>query len=435
VLRPANTRQVSDIVKICAKKKIIIVPQGGNTGLVGGATPYNKNSVVINLSRMNAIRSIDPQNFSMLADAGCMLAALQKAAQEKGLYFPLRMGSQESCTIGGNIAANAGGILTLRYGNTRDLVLGLEVVLPDGEIWNGLRSLRKDNTGYALKHLFIGSEGTLGIVTGAVLKLSPDPGVRESFFAATSDLPSAITLLSELRSAFGENVSAYELLSKNALNYTLNYNKAVTRPVDTDAPWYILGEITGGPKNEQLKTQLEDVLAACHIKNLILDATLAQNEQQRAMFWSLRECVSDAAQFQAGGSIKHDISVPVFKIPDFVRDALAVVEKIVPNVRPAIFGHAGDGNLHFDLTKPDKMPADEFVSKWPEIYHAVHDVVQNYNGSIAAEHGVGMFKAKEFVARKSPIDVQMMQALKHAIDPANIMNPGVIWPSAGGKGI
>jgi FAD/FMN-containing dehydrogenase len=426
VVRPSDTQQVSDIVKLCAVNNIPIVPQGGNTGLVGGSVPYDGKAIVLSLSRMNKIRQFNPDDFTMVVEAGCILEQIQNTAHDKNRYFPLSLGAQGSCQIGGNIATNAGGILTIRYGNCRDLVLGLEVVLPNGEIWDGMRSLRKDNTGYNLKHLFIGSEGTLGIITAAVLKVFSDPGLRETFFVATESLENVVALLPVLRDVFGENLLAYEMISREAMDCALEYNKASIEPLAVRAPWNLLIEISGGKNGESLRGQIEDVLASGFQKHLLNDATIAQNAEQARSFWMIRESISDAVQAKPGKSIKHDISVPIAAMPDFVRDAVAASRDIIPGVIAAIFGHAGDGNLHFDLVNGDELSVDDYRAKWKQVNKAVHDVVQKYNGSFAAEHGVGVFKVNELAARKSTIEMDLMRAVKQTIDPQNIMNPGKV---------
>lgn len=429
VLRPANTQEVAGIVTICAAHKIAIIPQGGNTGLVGGSIPYQDNAVVISLKRMNAILSVDADNATMTVQAGCILQTIQNAAQDKELYFPLALGAQGSCSIGGNIATNAGGILTIRYGNTRDLVLGLEVVLPDGRIWNGLRSLRKDNTGYNLKHLFIGSEGTLGIITAAVLKLYPDPGKRVTFFAAAESLDNVVAFLGHMRATFGDTIQAFELLSRRAVESILRYMPGATEPMESRAAWNILVEVTGSHDDTTLERRVEDCVANGFEQTLVIDAVIAQNEAQRRRFWEMRECVSDAAQAIKGGSIKHDVSVPIAALPAFVRDADQAVTSSLRDVLPVVFGHVGDGNLHYDLVISENGDTENFLSRWPEMNRDVHEVAQHYNGSFAAEHGVGHFKTREFMERKPAIDQDMMRRVKHAIDPQNIMNPNTIWVS------
>lgn len=438
VIRPDTTEQVAAIVTLCAAHNIAIVPQGGNTGLVGGSIPYAQNEIVINLSRMNRVRDIDPANFTMTVEAGCVLSVIQQTAQDHHRYFPLRLASEGSCQIGGNIASNAGGILTLRYGNTRDLVLGLEAVLPDGTIWNGLRRLRKDNSGYDLKQLFIGSEGTLGIITAAVLKLYPDPGRRETCFAALHSLDDVIPLLNMMRAEFGDALQAFELIAKRGLEFALRYNPQCRSPVSTDAQWYVLTEIASNTQNspqdgtqdgtqnsDTLRQALENMLGKALEQNHITDATIAQNDTQQQMFWTLRESVSDAQRY-VGASIKHDISVPVSAIPDFIHKATARVNEMIAGVRPVIFGHVGDGNLHFNLTQPEHADAQEFLARWDEINHHVHNIVQSYGGSIAAEHGVGTFKRDEIASRKSAVEMDLMRKIKQALDPHSLMNPNKV---------
>lgn len=423
VVLPADTGEVSAVVALCARYKIAITPQGGNTGLVGGSIAYDPDTITLNLSRMNAIRHIDPENFSITAEAGCVLQTVQHHAIAHDRFFPLSLASEGSCRMGGVIASNAGGILTMRYGNTRDLVLGLEVVLPDGSIWNGLRSLRKDNTGYDLKQLFIGSEGTLGIITAATLKIFADPGPRDTFFAATCDVRHAVTLLSQLRAQFGDALMAFELIARRGVEFACMYNPQCTDPLTTKAPWYILGEVAGF--SDGRRTDIENALAAAMESGLIGDATLAQNEQQRSMFWTLRESISDAQRY-VGGSIKHDISVPITAIADFIDEACTCVMGMISDARPVVFGHLGDGNLHFNISQPEDMQRDAFMAQWDNMTHAMHDIVMRYNGSFSAEHGIGTFKAGELQARRDLIEIRMMRAIKSAIDPDNRMNPGKI---------
>lgn len=427
VLLPADTQQVSELVKICAAHKIAIVPQGGNTGLVGGSIPYQDNAVVISLKRMNTIRMLDAEGETITVDAGCILQTIQNAAADQNMYFPLALGAQGSCSIGGNIATNAGGILTMRYGNMRDLVLGLEVVLPNGDIWNGLRGLRKDNSGYALKHVFIGSEGTLGIITGAVLKLYPDPGKRVTFFAAINELSQGVAFLDILRRHFGGNIQAYELLSQPAMNAIMRYMPTARQPFAEASPWSLLVEITDPHHDSDLMQHVEDCLAHAFEQHIIHDAVIAQNDTQRRQFWEMRECVSDAIQSSTGGSIKHDIAIAIADIPAFVRDANARVTAALSHIVPAPFGHMGDGNLHYDLIMDESGDTVSFLSHWSEMNAHIHDVTAHYHGSFAAEHGVGHFKTHEYAHRKSPVDQALMRKVKHAIDPDNIMNPNTIW--------
>lgn len=419
VARPANTAEVSAIVKLCAKHKVPIVPQGGNTSLVGGSIPYHENTLIISLSRLNEIRSVDTDNFTMTVDAGCILANVQNAAASRNRFFPLSLGAEGSCQIGGNIASNAGGILTIRYGNMRDLVLGLEVVLPNGDIWNGLRGLRKDNTGYDLKHLFIGSEGTLGIITAAVIKLFPVPQQQVTFFASLESPTDALELLSRTRSDLSEMITAFELIARPCIELAKTYGPPCIDPLEVKTDWTVLAEINASP--EQVESFLGDMLENGTIK----DATLATSEQQRRDLWQMREAIVEA-QRNAGASIKHDISVTVSKIPSFVEEATELVTQMLPGARPIIFGHMGDGNLHFNLTQPIDANKEEYLSRWNEVTHAVHDVVQKYNGSFSAEHGIGVFKADELAQRKSPVEIALMHKIKDCLDPDNLMNPGKV---------
>jgi FAD/FMN-containing dehydrogenase len=419
VVKPGTTQEVSAIVKLCAAHKISIVPQGGNTSLVGGSIPYQNTSIVINTSRLNKIRNIDADNFTMTVDAGCILATIQQKAADANRFFPLSLGAEGSCQIGGNISSNAGGIYTIRYGNCRDLVLGIEAVLPNGDIWNGLRSLRKDNTGYDLKHLFIGAEGSLGIITGAVLKLFPIPATRETFLVAVNGPEQALELLSRTRAVLGDSITAFELIARPCVELALEVGPKCIDPLEQKTDWMVLAELSAG--QERVETFLGTMLE----ENVILDATIAANEQQRSELWFLREAIVEA-QRHAGGSIKHDISVPVSKIPEFIHEATAFVHTMIEGVRPVIFGHMGDGNLHFNLTQPRDADRETYLERWDEITHAVHDIVQKYNGSFSAEHGVGVFKAGELAQRKSSVEMALMRQIKHALDPHNLMNPGKV---------
>lgn len=421
VVRPENTDAVARVVKLCAQHNITITPQGGNTGLVGGSIPYDADrAIVLSTARLNKIYNVDAANFTMAVGAGCILTTVQRAADDADRYFPLSLGSEGSCQIGGNIAANAGGILTLRYGNTRDLVLGLEVVLPDGSVWDGLRALRKDNAGYDLKHMFIGSEGTLGIITAAVVKIFPKPKMRETFFVGLNSPADALALLARTRAAFADTIQAFELVPRVAIELANTHGPHCVDPLGVKAPWHILAEVTGVGR-DALMAFLDNVMS----DGIIVDATIAQNEKQRADLWFMREAIVEA-QRNAGASIKHDISVPVSSIPDFIARADACVRALVPGVRPMIFGHVGDGNLHFNLTQPVGMDRAAYMARWDDVNCAVHDIVTQCRGSIAAEHGVGTFKASELAARKSPVELALMKTLKAALDPHNRMNPGKI---------
>lgn len=422
VVKPADTQQVAQVVRLCAQHNIKIVPQGGNTGLVGGSIPYDMQSIVISTARMNKIRTIDAQNFTATVEAGVVLATLQQAARDAGRYFPLSYGAEGSAQIGGAISSNAGGILTLRYGNTRDLVLGLEVVLSSGEIWDGLRGLRKDNSGYDLKQLFIGAEGTLGIVTAAVMKLYPDPGARTTFLCALRDVDASVEIFSRARDAFGQNIEAFELMPQAAFDLAAQVGPVCNMPLQTKTEWLLLGEIAAASIPA---SQIEEFLAAQFERGLIVDATVAHNEAQRKELWFLREAVTET-QRNAGASIKHDIAVPVSSIPAFLREALPLVRKLLPGARPIVFGHLGDGNLHFNISKPQGADDAAFLARWDEVNHKVHDVVQKFAGSIAAEHGVGTFKRDEIAVRKSAVEMQLLRTVKDALDPQGLFNPNVL---------
>lgn len=419
VLRPANTEQVAAIVKLCATHRVPIVPQGGNTSLVGGSIPYDGHSVILSLSRLNAIRQLDADNFTVTVEAGCILATLQQAALSVDRFFPLSLGAEGSCQIGGNIASNAGGILTIRYGNMRDLVLGVEVVLPNGEIWHGLRGLRKDNTGYDLKHLFIGSEGTLGILTAATLKLFPVPRQQTTFFAAVDNPAQALALLSHSRMVLGETLSAFELIARPCIDLAKQYGPDCVDPLTQKTPWTVLAE------TDQPASQIEEFLSDMLERGTIRDATIATSEQQRRDLWQMREAIVEA-QRHAGASIKHDIAVPVSAIPAFIDEATALVTRLIPGLRPVIFGHMGDGNLHFNLTQPIDADRDAFLSRWDEITHQVHAIVRRYHGSFSAEHGIGVFKAEELASTKSAVEMDLMRRIKDCLDPDGLMNPGKV---------
>lgn len=425
-VRPADTQQVSDVVKLCDQHNITIVPQGGNTSLVGGSISYDEKALIINLSRLNNVLDIDPHNFSVTVGAGYILADLQKLAEENDRYFPLSLGAEGSCQIGGNIASNAGGMLTIGYGNTRDLVLGLEVVLPNGDIWQGLRRLRKDNTGYDLKHLFIGSEGTLGIVTAAVLKIFPKPIKRETFFAGIDTPDQAIELLSRCREMAADNIMAFELMPRLGIDLALKHLPDTIDPLEKPHPWYVMADLRSGSQSDTFRNQIEELLGKAYDDKVINDATLADNEVKREQLWFIREAIVEAQRLE-GGSIKHDIAVPVSAIPEFLNRAIKCVHDIMPDIRPVPFGHLGDGNLHFNLTQPIDMNCNDFLAQWDKINHKVHDIVVELGGSIAAEHGVGTFKLEELATRKSKIEMDLMRNIKKTIDPKGIMNPNVIF--------
>ena len=426
VLKPASTAEVAEIVRICAESGTRIVPQGGNTSLVGGSVPGEAgDEVIVNLARINRVRAIDPANDTMTVEAGCVLATAQQAAAAVGRLLPLRIASEGSCQIGGNIATNAGGTNVLRYGNARDLVLGLEVVLPDGSIWNGLRGLRKDNTGYDLKQLFIGSEGTLGIITAAVLKLFPLPARVETALVAVPDPAAALQLLGLAKERSGGQVTACELLPRIGLDFVLRHVPSTREPFAERHTWQILLELTSGSTDDALRGQLEDLLAEAYDRDLVRDAVIAESGQQAQHFWLLREAMSEA-QGPEGGSIKCDIAVPLSAVPAFVAEASEAVCAACPGARIVAFGHLGDGNIHFNPAQPIGMAKADFLARWEEITTLVHDVAHRLGGSISAEHGVGRLKRDEIKRYKQPIEIDLMTAVKRALDPQGLLNPGKV---------
>lgn len=425
ILRPGSTEEVANVVRRCAFERIAIVPQGGNTGLCGGAVPSG-NAVVISTERLNRIRAIDPVNFTLTAEAGCILEAIQAAAEEADCLFPLSLGAEGSCRIGGNLSTNAGGINVLRYGNARDLVLGLEVVLADGRIWNGLRALKKDNTGYDLKHLFIGAEGTLGIVTAAILKLFPRPREIATAFIALNEPKAALEILSRARQASGDAVTACELVPRFGLELGLTHTTDVRDPFAAPHPWYLLLELSSS-RPGGLREALEAVLADTLETGLVIDAVLAESGDQRKALWRIRETIP-RAQKKEGGSIKHDVSVPVSRVPEFLAQATKAVEEALPGLRVCAFGHLGDGNIHFNLTQPKGADKQEFLAEWERMNRVVHDIVSAMDGSISAEHGIGRLKVAEMARYKSDVELDLMRRVKAALDPDAIMNPGKVLP-------
>ncbi len=426
VVRPASTAETAEVVRLCAEAGLSIVPQGGNTGLCGGAAPdLSGDQVVLSLQRMNRVRAIDPLNFTITVDAGVILESVQQAADQAGCLFPLSLGAEGSCQIGGNISTNAGGSGVLRYGNTRDLVLGLEVVLPDGRVWDGLKCLRKDNTGYDLKHLFIGGEGTLGIITAAVLKLFPKPQEVETGFCALSDLDAALALLARGRAATGDQVTAFELVPRIGLELGCRLVPGVTDPFDGPHQWYALIELSSSRSDGSLKETMETLLGAAFEAGEVADAVIASSFDQRDALWRIRENIPEA-QKREGGSIKHDVSVPTSAVPQFIRRATAAVEQAMPGVRAVPFGHLGDGNIHFNLTQPAGADKQAFLGRWEEMNRIVHDIVVDMRGSISAEHGIGQLKKGELAHYKAPLELELMQRIKAALDPQGIMNPGKI---------
>ncbi len=428
MIRPANTEEVSRAVALCAEAGVPLVPQGGNTGLVAGAVPFPEDgAILINLGRMNRVRNLDPTDYSITVEAGCILQSVQQAAEAVDRLFPLSLGAEGSCQIGGNLSTNAGGIHVLRYGNARDLVLGLEVVLPDGRVWDGLTALRKDNTGYDLKHLFIGGEGTLGIITAATLKLFPRPRETAVAFIAVAGPAAAVDLLARAREASGDRVAAFELIPRIGLDFALRHVNGIEDPLAENHDWYVLTELASGQADGSLRPVLEDLLAGACEDDLVIDAALAANERQAAAFWHIREGLVEGQKFE-GGSIKHDVSVPVSKVPSFLDQALTLVKEMVPGIRPVPFGHLGDGNIHFNLSQPEDADREAYLGRWDEVNHAVHSLVVEMGGSISAEHGIGFMKVAENTRFKAPLEIEMMQRVKAALDPKNLMNPGKVVP-------
>jgi FAD/FMN-containing dehydrogenase len=423
VLRPGSTEEVAFIVAACDAAGVRIVPQGGNTGLVGGQMPAGE--MVLSLSRLDHIRNVDPVDMTMTVEAGCILDVVHHAAEAVGCLFPLHIASQGSCQIGGNLSTNAGGTAVLRYGNAKELVLGLEVVLADGIIWNGLKRLRKNNAGYDLKQLFLGSEGTLGIVTAAVLKLYPQPAQRITAFAGVPDPKAALALLARLRSEAGDALTTFELMASFGVETVLKHMPGTVRPLGGTYPWYVLVEFSAPTRAFDLGALMETGLGAAMEGGLVLDATIAASEAQAAALWRLREDMSEAQKHE-GGSIKHDVSVPVSRVPEFLERALALVEAAMPGLRPCPFGHVGDGNIHFNLSQPVGMAKADFIKEWQRFNRIVHDVVNEMDGSIAAEHGIGDLKRDELAHYADPVALELMHRLKGALDPQGTLNPGKV---------
>ncbi|AJC16538.1 FAD-binding oxidoreductase [Pandoraea sputorum] len=429
VVRPGNTDEVSAVMRYCYANGISVVPQGGNTSLLGGSVPdATGTSIIISLARLNQIRAIDTMNATMTVSAGVTLSQARSAAEDVGTLFPLRIGSEGSCQIGGNLSTNAGGTAVLRYGNMRELVLGLEVVLPDGRIWHGLRGLRKDNAGYDLKHLFIGSEGTLGIITAAVLKLFPMPRTVSSAFLGTNSPEDALAIFNLMRERLGSDVSAFELISSDAMTLVLSHLNDRPSPLETSHPWYVLVETSSNAGQEDAEAELVSVLSDALSSGHATDAVIAANARQAADFWMIREEISDA-QTQARGSVRCDISVPLSSIPAFIRDTTAKVLDLEPTTRMIVYGHVGDGNVHFNPLRPSHVTADSFVqTRGAAIAQLIDDAANELNGSISAEHGVGVAKRDELLTVRSWVELDMAWAVKRALDPRNLLNPGKVLP-------
>src|SRR5512132_1848905 len=423
VARPASTEEVARVVALCADAGVPVVPHGGNTGLVGGGVP--RGGVVLSTARLDRIRAVDARNRTITVEAGVILADLRAAADQAGALFPLSLGAEGSCRIGGNLATNAGGMSVLRYGNARDLVLGLEVVQADGRVWNGLRGLRKDNTGYDLKQLFLGSEGTLGIITAAVLELFAKPRTKETALAAVPSAEAAVELFGRLSDVAGDTLAAFELMARIALDFCVAHIPGCADPFADRHPWYALLELTSPRRNDPLREALEQALAEACEAGVVRDAVVAQNETQAAGLWRMRESVPEAQRHE-GGSIKNDVSVPLSRVAEFIDRASRAVELALPEIRVVAFGHLGDGNIHFNLSQPVGMDPLAYLAEWDRIERLVSDIAIELDGSFSAEHGIGELKRAGLLRYKSGIEIEVMRRLKRALDPKNIMNPGKI---------
>jgi FAD/FMN-containing dehydrogenase len=423
VLRPGSVLEVAAILELANETATAIVPQGGNTGLVGGQIPHH-GEVVLSLQRLDRIREIDVLSDTMTCEAGVVLAKAQEAAAEADRLFPLSLGAEGSCTIGGNLSTNAGGTSALAYGVARDLVVGLEVVLADGRVLNALNKLKKDNTGYDLKNLFVGAEGTLGIITAAVLRLFPAPKTVETAFIGVPSPQAALNLLGVVQERTNRAATSFELISRIAIDFALRHGHGVRDPLDQPHPWYVLLQLSSAAQ-QNLRTTLEEALETAMERGLVNDAAVADSLEHRRAFWHLREILPEA-QKPEGGSIKHDISVPVAAVPDFLREAGEAVEALIPGSRPVPFGHLGDGNIHYNISQPVGADTEAFLARWDETNEAVHQVVAKFGGSISAEHGIGVMKRKLLPQRKDPVALDLMGMLKRTLDPKDILNPGKV---------
>ena len=424
VVLPRSVEDVSRILRFCSDARIGVVPHAGNTSYCGGATPDESGTqLVLSLRRLNRIRLVDALNSAITVDAGCILANVQEAARESNLFFPLSLGSEASCQIGGNIATNAGGMNVLRYGMMRDLLLGLEVVTADGKVLSSLTPLRKDNTGYDLKSLFVGSEGTLGVITAACLKLFPAPRSTATALVAVADVAAAVALLHQLRQQSGDAVNSFELIPRSAMELALQHITGLASPFDQPYAWCVLAELSSARSDDDLDHILATALAAAEGRGQVLDAVIAKSDRERAQFWRLRENIPEA-QRKHGASLKHDISVPVASLPEFMARAGAWVQANVPEGLLVAYGHVGDGNLHFNISVADAVSAVSFLAREPQIKRVIHDMVRDFGGSFSAEHGIGRLKIAELAHYCSHAELSLMRSIKAAFDPRGIMNPG-----------
>jgi len=431
VVRPGSTQEVADVVRLCVQHGAPIVPQGGNTGMCGAATPDGSGTaVVLSLARLNRVRGIDVANDTMVVEAGCVLQTIQDAAREAGRLFPLSLAAEGSCTIGGNLATNAGGTQVLRYGNARDLALGLEVVTPDGEIWEGLRGLRKDNTGYDLRDLYIGSEGTLGIITAATLKLYPLPVARCTALLTVNSIADAIDMLNRARSGFASSLTGFELMAGLCLQAVVELYPQQRLPFEGESarsPWFALLELSDSESEAHARERFEAVLGQALEDGVAQDAVIAENITQSKALWHLRESIP-LAEAALGKSIKHDVSVPISRIADFVQTTNALVQQHFPGVGHVIFGHLGDGNLHYNVTRAPDMDEAGLIAHQAHLYEIVHGSVHAHGGSVSAEHGVGQLKREEMARYKSDVELRLMRRVKEGLDPQGLMNPGKVLP-------
>jgi FAD/FMN-containing dehydrogenase len=429
VVRPGTTEEVAAVVKCCVAHHVPIVTVGGNTGLCGGATPDDSGTaVVLATSRLNRIRAIDTDNDTMTVEAGCVLQMLQETAQKADRLFPLSLAAEGSCTIGGNLATNAGGTQVLRYGNTRELALGLEVVTAEGEVWDGLRGLRKDNTGYDLRDLFIGSEGTLGVITAVTLKLYPLPVAQRTAMLALNSLEDAVTFLSKARAGFGASLTGFEVMAGPVLQAVVRLFDQQRIPFEGESaqsPWFALLELSDSESAEHAQARFEEVLGQAIEDGLVQDAAIAQNITQSKAFWHLRESIP-LAEAELGKSIKHDVSIPISRIAEFVQVTNAAIQADYPGVHNVVFGHLGDGNLHYNVAPAQGQPQEVLLALQDQIYALVHDSVAAFNGSISAEHGIGQLKRDEMPRYKSAVELGLMRSIKKALDPKGLLNPGKV---------